>query len=171
MLMIPAPPDKTEMKRVTLTQDGWLVIYRGRANGYVNTISISNNSDQTIYVAYKEEKTETKYDEIPPSGSFVIEAPVKYVYAKRSGSSSPILAIHEDWYSEPYIEMVRREFVEAIAEGVQLGLDRHYRERPVTTILKESTPPTISKQISEEPGQTRTTAGMLARIRDAIRGR
>lgn len=125
VMIVPAPPDKTEQKRISVSGRGWNRIYSRRDGVLVSMVSLSNNSSQKLYVAYRRHGTPENYDEIPAWSDYKITAPVDEIFIKRSDETVvAVVSVNVDWYSQEYMEEILKMFHEVVADAVAEGIRR-----------------------------------------------
>ncbi|RLG22226.1 hypothetical protein DRN85_10955 [Methanosarcinales archaeon] len=170
MMIIPAPPDKTDMKRVIISESSdWVKVYSRDPGVMTARVALSNDSDQTLEIAYKREGTAEKYDTIDAHRSLDGPDTADEIYVRRTDTTaSATVAVHEDWYSEAYLREIERAFIDTVAEGVFQGMVRYFsqygevRRAPAKEVTREVAQVVVS--------QASPSAGLFMRILNVLRG-
>jgi len=112
MFNIPVRPDGIDIRRPSLKQDAgiegkWDRIYE-KTFSVVDSITIHNDTTQTIWIAMKENPNAFEYDPLAPKSYMNIEANPKVIYAKRTtnppaGTSSPAISTITTYFTEEQI--------------------------------------------------------------------
>jgi len=98
-------PDGVYINRVTISDNRWNKVYE-RSYWMVDSVTIHNNSGQTVYYAFVKNPSTSNYEELPAKSKESFTVNPSEIYVKRSSSTSqPEIVVTVLYYSDEYLSM------------------------------------------------------------------